>query len=54
MLDFHNHLMPGVDDGAVVVDESRAGLETLRSQVGRDIITTPHMPPHSTRAMRPT
>jgi Capsular polysaccharide biosynthesis protein len=43
MLDFHNHLMPGVDDGAVDLDESRIGLETLRSQGVRDIITTPHI-----------
>lgn len=43
MLDFHNHLMPGVDDGAVDLDESRVGLETLRSQGITDIITTPHI-----------
>jgi protein-tyrosine phosphatase len=43
MLDFHNHLMPGVDDGAVDLDESRVGLDTLRRQGVRDIITTPHI-----------
>ena len=43
MLDFHNHLMPGVDDGAVDLDESRAGLATLRSHGVSDIITTPHV-----------
>lgn len=43
MLDFHNHLMPAVDDGACDLDESRAGLEMLRSQGVRGIITTPHI-----------
>jgi protein-tyrosine phosphatase len=42
MLDFHNHLMPGVDDGAADLDESRQGLATLQSQGVREIITTPH------------
>ena len=43
MMDFHNHLMPAVDDGACDLDESRAGLEMLRSQGVREIITTPHI-----------
>jgi len=43
MLDFHNHLMPAVDDGACDLDESREGLETLRSQGIDTIITTPHL-----------
>ncbi len=43
MLDFHNHLMPAVDDGAVDIDESRVGFEMLRSQGVREIITTPHL-----------
>jgi protein-tyrosine phosphatase len=43
MLDFHNHLMPGVDDGAVDMDESRAGLAAFRSQRLSDVITTPHV-----------
>ena len=42
MLDFHNHLMPAVDDGAQNLDESREGLATLRDQGVREIITTPH------------
>ena len=42
MLDFHNHLMPAVDDGAQNLDESREGLSMLRSQGVREIITTPH------------
>lgn len=43
MLDFHNHLMPGVDDGAADLDESRSGLAAMRSQGVTTIITTPHI-----------
>ena len=43
MLDFHNHLMPGVDDGAVDLDESRAGLTVLVADGITEIITTPHI-----------
>jgi len=43
MLDFHNHLMPAVDDGAVDIDESRAGLQTLQAHGVTGIITTPHL-----------
>ena len=43
MLDFHNHLMPGVDDGAADLDESRSGLATMVEQGVGTIITTPHI-----------
>ncbi|MBA2708589.1 MAG: hypothetical protein H0U59_12365 [Gemmatimonadaceae bacterium] len=43
MLDFHNHLMPAVDDGASDIDESRIGLQTLKDHGVREIITTPHL-----------
>ena len=43
MLDFHNHLMPGVDDGAADIEESRGGLRTLQDHGLRRIITTPHL-----------
>lgn len=43
MLDFHNHLMPGVDDGAANIDESRTGLAAFRSQRVSNVITTPHV-----------
>lgn len=43
MLDFHNHLMPAVDDGAANIEESRSGLEVLRDQGVRTIVTTPHV-----------
>ena len=43
MLDFHNHLMPGVDDGAANINESREGLIAFRGERVADIITTPHL-----------
>lgn len=43
MIDFHNHLMPGVDDGAENLDESRAALTVMREQGFQTIITTPHI-----------
>lgn len=53
MLDFHNHLMPGVDDGASNIDESRSGLKAMVADGVSAIITTPHFPASSTdRAAR--
>ncbi|MBV9111000.1 MAG: hypothetical protein JO306_16445 [Gemmatimonadetes bacterium] len=43
MIDFHDHLVPGVDDGAASLDESRAALAEYRSQGVRAVITTPHL-----------
>jgi protein-tyrosine phosphatase len=43
MLDFHNHLMPGVDDGAANINESREGLTAFRAERVADVITTPHL-----------
>jgi protein-tyrosine phosphatase len=43
MLDFHNHMMPGVDDGAANIDETRAGIEALIADGITGIITTPHI-----------
>lgn len=43
MLDFHNHLMPAVDDGAADIDEARHGLVTLAEHGVTTIITTPHI-----------
>lgn len=42
MIDFHNHLIPGVDDGAATPDDTRAAMETMYAQGVRCIITTPH------------
>ena len=43
MLDFHNHLIPGVDDGAATLEESRSALKVMQGQGFRTIITTPHI-----------
>lgn len=48
-MDFHSHRVPGVDDGAVDLDESRAALETLAAQGVRGLITTPHLDGSVTR-----
>lgn len=40
--DFHNHLMPGVDDGAKSVEHARTALAALRDAGVARIITTPH------------
>jgi protein-tyrosine phosphatase len=42
MLDFHNHLMPGVDDGAQTIEQSCQGLSSFSQDGVRTIITTPH------------
>ncbi|HEX8694188.1 MAG TPA: CpsB/CapC family capsule biosynthesis tyrosine phosphatase [Longimicrobium sp.] len=44
MIDFHNHLVPGVDDGAADLAEARAGLAALVGQGVRTIVTTSHLP----------
>lgn len=43
MLDFHNHLMPGVDDGAADIEESRAGIKSMLANGITGIITSPHI-----------
>lgn len=42
MLDFHNHLIPAVDDGSKSVEESLAAVERMSAQGITHIITTPH------------
>lgn len=43
MIDFHNHVIPGVDDGAADVAESLAALEVMREQGATVVIATPHL-----------
>lgn len=43
MLDFHNHLIPGVDDGAADIGESRGGIEAMIAEGVTEIIATPHI-----------
>lgn len=41
-VDFHNHLLPGVDDGATSLDESRAAFAAMRDAGVATVIVTPH------------
>src|SRR5688572_237845 len=41
--DFHNHLMPRVDDGAQALEASCSGLTAFETEDVRVIITTPHL-----------
>jgi protein-tyrosine phosphatase len=43
MIDFHNHLVPGVDDGAADLDQAREALAVMRAQGVRVVVTTPHV-----------
>lgn len=40
--DFHSHLIPGVDDGAADLAESRAAVDALGRAGVRTAVTTPH------------
>ena len=42
-IDCHSHLLPGVDDGAKIMDESLRHLRSLRSQGVERAILTPHV-----------
>jgi protein-tyrosine phosphatase len=43
VLDFHNHLIPQVDDGSQSIEESRAAIAAMTRQGITNIITTPHL-----------
>jgi protein-tyrosine phosphatase len=43
IIDFHNHLMPGVDDGAQTMQEVCAALTAFAAEDVNTIITTPHL-----------
>lgn len=42
-VDFHSHLLPGIDDGCQNVEESLANIKELKQQGISRIITTPHI-----------
>jgi protein-tyrosine phosphatase len=42
VLDFHNHMIPGVDDGSASLEESLVALENMWEQGITHVITTPH------------
>lgn len=43
IVDFHNHVIPGVDDGATDLEQSSAALEALRQSGVRALVATPHL-----------
>ena len=43
IVDLHSHLMPGVDDGAKDLEESRAALLAFREDGVEAAVTTPHL-----------
>lgn len=43
MIDFHNHLIPGVDDGAADAEQSVAALAAFREQGVHTVVATPHV-----------
>jgi len=43
VIDLHNHLLPGVDDGAEDLGEAGAALAALRAQGVHTLVTTPHL-----------
>ena len=42
MLDFHTHILPGVDDGSRNVDESMQMLARMKEQGVSQVVATPH------------
>jgi protein-tyrosine phosphatase len=42
-VDLHNHLVPGVDDGAATIAESLDALRTLYAEGVRTLVATPHL-----------
>lgn len=42
MIDIHSHILPGIDDGAVSIEDSIAMLEELAGHGVTDVIATPH------------
>lgn len=43
VVDFHNHVLPGVDDGARDAGETRAALRAMHTAGVRLVIATPHI-----------
>lgn len=43
-MDFHNHVIPGVDDGARDLEEGVAAVASFRVEGVRTVVATPHFP----------
>jgi len=42
-VDFHSHLLPGIDDGCQTIEDSLENIRELQKQGIKKIITTPHI-----------
>ncbi len=49
MIDFHSHVLPGIDDGSSSTEESLAMLEMLAAQGITRVVATPHFYPRHDR-----
>ena len=47
MVDFHTHILPGIDDGSNSVITSKKMLDAMREQNVQTIIATPHFAPET-------
>ena len=45
MVDFHTHILPGIDDGSDSIATTKMMLETMREQNIHTIVATPHFAP---------
>src|SRR5215208_6680765 len=43
IVDFHSHIIPGVDDGSESLEQSLAALQNMWEQGITRVITTPHL-----------
>lgn len=50
MIDFHSHILPGIDDGSASVEESLELLRMLADQGIEAVVATPHFYPDRTSA----
>lgn len=51
MIDFHSHILPGVDDGSKDIQESLELLKMLKSQGVTTVVATPHFDPERETAV---
>lgn len=49
MIDFHNHVLPGVDDGAADLPQALAALAAFAAQGVDTVVATPHLSGAATR-----
>ena len=51
MIDIHCHILPGLDDGAFSIDESRLMAEDAFEHGTQGIVCTPHIGPYTTEEL---